>query len=177
MITYLGQNIVEMENIDFAEHVRMNLPVLQERKPPNVNVGLELPSPGPVIKADVRQIQQILINLVINAFESIGDRAGTVHLRVKTVSSTDIPASHRFPADWTVNDHSYACLRVMDSGCGMRKTDFDKLFEPFFSTKSIGRGLGLPVVLGIVRSHNGGITVEAGNGGGSVFSVFFPLSV
>jgi CheY-like chemotaxis protein len=78
--------------------------------------------------------------------------------------------------DWTVNDHSYACLKVMDSGCGIQPTDFDNLFEPFFSTKSVGRGLGLPVVLGIVRAHKGGVTVDDRNGGGSVFSVFFPLS-
>ena len=208
MITYLGQKQVKLEVIDIAELCRISLPILQEGKPLKVGLELDLPSPGPVIKADVKQIQQLLANLVINAWESIGDRAesmecrhpggiggegkekeicqqvaggpvrgnaGTIRLSVKTVSPKDIPSSHRFPVDWNVNGHSYACLEVIDSGYGIKKADFDRLFEPFFSTKFTGRGLGLPVVLGIVKSHKGVITVENRIGGGTVFSVFFPL--
>ncbi len=176
MIGYLGQNPIKLEVVDIAELCRMNLPILQEGKPAGVVLELELPSPGPVIKADANLIKQILATLVINAFESIGDRAGTVHVSVKTVSRADIPASRRFPIDWTADEHSYACLEILDSGCGIRQADFDRLFEPFFSTKFIGRGMGLPVALGIMRSHNGGITVENRLGGGSVFNVFFPLA-
>ena len=176
LITYLGQKQVKLEVVDIAELCRMSLPILQEGKPTSVVLELDLPTPGPVINVDVKQIQQLLVNLIINAWESMGDSAGTIRLSVKTVSPTDIPELHRFPVDWNVNEHSYACLEVMDSGCGVQKTDIDRLFEPFFSTKFTGRGLGLSVVLGIVKSHKGGITVENRIKGGVVFSVFFPLS-
>jgi len=176
LITYLGQKRVKLEVVDIAELCRMSLPILQEGKPRDVVLELELPSPSPVIRGDVKQIQQILSNLVSNAWESISDKAGTIHLGIKTVSPTDIPASHRFPVEWIVEEQRYACLEVMDSGCGIQAEDMDKLFDPFFSTKFTGRGLGLPVVLGIVKSHKGVITVENKIGGGSVFSVFFPLS-
>ena len=135
-----------------------------------------MPSPGPCIRADAKQIQQILTNIVINAREAIGVRVGTIRLTVKTVSGTDIPAAHRFPLEWQSQDQQYVCMEVKDSGCGIKEKDMEKLFDPFFSTKFTGRGLGLPVVLGIVRAHGGGITVERGIDSGSVFKVFFPIS-
>ncbi|MCX6983280.1 MAG: ATP-binding protein, partial [Lentisphaerae bacterium] len=155
---------------------RMRLPVLQGEKPENVDMEADLPSPGPCISADAKQIKQILNNLVINAWESIGDGTGTIHLSVRTVSSADIPKSHRFPLKWQSREQLYACLEVKDSGCGIREEDMDKVFDPFFSTKFTGRGLGLSVVLGYVRINGAVITTENGTGGGSVFSVFFPLS-
>ncbi len=70
----------------------------------------------------------------------------------------------------------YACLEVADTGCGIAAGDIEKVFEPFFSKKFVGRGLGLPVVLGIVKAHQGAITVESKPGRGSVFRVFLPLT-
>jgi CheY-like chemotaxis protein len=204
LITYLGQKQVKLESLDLVELCRMSLPILLEGKPEHVMLETDLPSAGPGIRADAKQIQQLLTNLVINAWEAIGDgaekdkicqqvaggpekrtaaplagigdSAGTIRLSVKTVSSADIPTLHRFPVDWKSQEQSYACLEVADSGCGIREEDIDKLFDPFFSTKFTGRGLGLPVVLGIVRVHQGCIAVRNRIGGGSVFSVFFPLS-
>ncbi|MEI6424696.1 MAG: ATP-binding protein [Lentisphaerota bacterium] len=72
-------------------------------------------------------------------------------------------------------EQSYVCLEIADSGCGIEEKDIDKIFDPFFSTKFIGRGLGLSVVLGIARAHEAAITVESRLGTGSVFRVFFPL--
>ena len=194
LITYLGQSQVKLESLDLAELCRMSLPILQEGKPEYVALQHDLPAAGPGIRADAKQIQQLLTNLVINAFEAIGDgaektktsggaaggplktNAVTVHLSVKTVSSEDIPALHRFPVEWRASEQSYACLEITDSGTGIREEDMDKLFDPFFSTKFTGRGLGLSVVLGIVKAHHGGITVGNRIGGGTVFSAFFPLS-
>jgi CheY-like chemotaxis protein len=135
-----------------------------------------LPFPSPLIRADAKQIQQILTSLVINAWESIGAETGTVYLSVKTVSATDIPELCRHPIKWKAREQQYACLEVADSGCGILEKDMENLFDPFFSTKFIGRGLGLPIVIGIVKTHGGGITIESRIGGGSVFKVFFPLS-
>ena len=176
LITYLGQTQVKLESLDLAGLCRMALPILQEGKPEHVAMETDLPSEGPRIMADAKQIQQLLTNLTINAWEGIGDGAGTIHLSVKTVLPADIPKSHRFPIDWQSREQHYACLEVADSGCGIKEEYMDKLFDPFFSTKFTGRGLGLSVVLGIVKSHKGGITVENRINGGSVFKVFFPLT-
>jgi CheY-like chemotaxis protein len=113
---------------------------------------------------------------VINAWESIGDRASIIRIGVRTISSADIPTSHRFPFGWSPKEQSYACLEVTDSGCGIQEEDMDKIFDPFFSTKFAGRGLGLSVVLGIVKAHDSVITVESRINEGSVFRVFFPMS-
>ena len=176
LLAYLGQERVKLKLFDLAEQCRMSLPILKAGKPEDVALETELPSPGPIIRADEKQIQQILTNLIINAWEAIGDGAGIIRLSVRTVSPTEIPASHRFPVDWRPREQNYACLEVTDSGCGIQKKDVDKLFDPFFSTKFTGRGLGLPVVLGIVKTHGAVITVENGISRGSIFSVFFPLS-
>ncbi len=176
LLAYLGQKQVKLKSLELAELCRMSLPGIEVGKPENVILETDLPSPGPCISADAKQIQQILTNLVINAWEAIGDIPGVVHLGVRTVSSNDIPSSHRFPIAWQSRDQQYACMEVTDSGCGIAEKDMENLFDPFFSTKFTGRGLGLSVVLGIVKTHDAVITVENRIGGGSVFSVFFPLS-
>ena len=176
LLAYVGKARDKIELIDLAELCRMSLPVPQAGKPGKVDMETDLPVPGPLISADAKQIQQILTSLVINAWESIGAETGTIYMSVKTVSATDIPESCRHPIKWKAREQQYACLEVADSGCGILEKDMENLFDPFFSTKFVGRGLGLPMVIGIVQTHAGGITIESRIGGGSVFKVFFPLS-
>jgi CheY-like chemotaxis protein len=137
---------------------------------------IDLLSLGPAISADANQIQQVLTNLVTNAWEACGDGRSAIHLTVKRVSPADIPASHRFPIDWWPHDNAYACLEVADQGSGIANKEIEKLFDPFFSSKCTGRGMGLSVVLGIVRAHRGAVTVESEPGRGSTFRVFLPVS-
>lgn len=177
LLAYLGQMPTKLEMLDLADVCRNSLPLIQAGNPKNVDLKIDLHSPGPCISADVKQVQQLMTNLVINAWEAIGDGAGTVQLSVRSVLQKDIPSFHRFPADWQPREHTYACLEVMDSGCGMHDEDMDKIFDPFFSTKLTGRGLGLSVVFGIVRNHDAAIRIESNLNHGSVFSVFFPLSL
>ncbi len=133
-------------------------------------------SSGPVINANVGQVQQLIRNLVANASESIENTGGTIHLTVRTVSAQDISMTHRFPIDGNPQDNYYACIAVKDTGAGITDKEIEQIFDPFFSTKFTGRGLGLSVALGIVRAHNGVITVESSLGRGSVFRVFLPLA-
>jgi signal transduction histidine kinase len=121
-------------------------------------------------------MQQILTNLFNNAWEAIGKDSGTISLSVKTVASADIPTAQRFPIDWQLQDSSYACLEVTDTGSGIADKDIEKLFDPFYTSKFTGRGMGLAVVLGIVKTHKGVLTVESKAKQGSTFRIFFPLS-
>ncbi len=176
MLTYLGMVPGKLEPLDLSEACRKSLSQLQTAMPEKVVLKADLPPAGLMVMANAHQIHKVLNNLATNAWESLGEGGGVVHLAVKTVSKTEISTTHRFPLDWQPEDNLYACLEVADTGGGIAEKDFDKLFDPFFSSKFTGRGLGLPVVLGVVRSHLGGITVESKEGHGSVFRVFFPLS-
>ena len=176
MLTYLGQTHVEHETLDLSETCQRSLPLLTAGMPKTVGLKTDLPVPGPVIHANTSQIQQVLTHLLTNAWEASRDGSGDIRLTVKPVANADIPVVNRFPVDWQPQAPAYACLEVADAGCGIAATDMEKLFDPFYSSKFTGRGLGLAVVLGIVREHGGGITVTSEPDRGSVFRVFLPVS-
>ncbi len=106
---------------------------------------------------DVNQLEQVFVNILINAVEAVGDK-GTV-----TIRSMAVPASHRLQVD------------ISDDGCGISTQNQAKIFEPFFSTKPKGTGLGLAVSYGIVRNHQGKIRVTSTPGQGTRFSMEFPI--
>ena len=176
MLTYLGQTSGKHEPLDLSDACLRSLPILWAIMPGKVVIETDLPSPGPVISANASQIQQVLTNLITNAWEAVGEDGGSIHLGVKTVSPSEITAPHFYPLDWQLQNNTYACLEVADRGCGIADEDIDKLFDPFFSSKFTGRGMGLPVVMGILRAHSGAITMKSEPGRGSAFRVFFPVS-
>ncbi len=176
MLTYIGQTQVKREPLDLAEACRRGLPLVQATLPSTVVLEAALPAVGPIISANASQIQEVLIKLLTNAWEATSDGAGAIRLTVKLVPAAAISAVNRRPIEWQPCDPVYACLEVADSGCGIAAGDIEKLCDPFFSSKFTGRGLGLPVVLGIVRGHGGSITVESEPGRGSVFRVFLPVT-
>lgn len=176
MLTYLGQTPGKLEPLDLSQTCHLGVSMLRAAIPDKVIMEPDLPSPGPTIRANANQMHQVLTNLVTNAWESICDNQVTVRLTIKTVSPADIPVSHRFPIDWQPQNIPYACMEVTDTGCGIADMDIEKIFDPFFTTNFTGRGMGLPVTLGIVRSHEGAICVESEPGRGTVFRVFLPVS-
>jgi PAS domain S-box-containing protein len=175
MLTYLGQSFVERKPIDLSEACRGSLPIFRAAMPGKIVLETDLPSPGPVILANVDQLQQVLTNLITNAWEAVGEVRGTIHLAVKTVSRSEIPVANCYPTLWKPQDCAYACLELADTGCGIAGKDIENVFDPFFTSKFTGRGLGLAVVMGIVRTHAGAVAVESQLGRGSTFSVFLPL--
>lgn len=177
MLTFLGQASGNQEPMDLSDICRGCLPTLQESIPKKVNLEVNLLSSGPAIKANTFQIRQVLTHLITNAVEAIGENGGFIHLNVKTVLPVEIPEAFRRPLEWQPQDNLYACLEVADSGCGISTETMDKLFDPFFTSKFTGRGLGLPVVLGIVKAHGGAVAVESRLNQGSVFRVILPISV
>jgi len=177
MLTYLGQSVATHELLDLSSVCRNSLPMLTAIIKQGVSFETDLPSSGPAINASLYQINIVLQNLITNASESLADARGSIHLTVKTISLVDIPIAHRFPIDWESKNNTFACIEVQDTGCGIAEKDIEMLFDPFFSNKFTGRGLGLPVVLGIMRAHHGVVVVESEPDRGSVFQVFFPLSV
>lgn len=177
MMAYLGQNTGDHEPLDLCEICRRSLILLRAGMPEKRAVlQADFAASGPTVDANANQIQQVLTNLVANAWESFDRKGGTINLSVETVSAGAIPAKNRFPLGWQPQDKEYACLSVADDGCGMAAAEIKLLFEPFFTSKSFGRGMGLAVVQGIVKAHNGAVTVESLPERGSVFRVFLPVT-
>jgi CheY-like chemotaxis protein len=127
------------------------------------------------VEADVTQVRQVLLNLVTNAAEAIGDGTGTVKVRARIVD-LDEPMLKHACIKTDVPPGPHPCLEVEDDGCGMDERVRTKLFDPFFTTKFSGRGLGLAAVLGIVASHRGTILLRTDIGKGSCFTVVFPFA-
>ena len=175
MLTYVGRTFLP-EALDLSEICRENLPALRVALPHHLTLETSLPVSGPVIRANADQIKQVLTNLLVNAWEACGDARKTISLTLATTAPENISAAHRFPVDREPQNVTYACLEVADAGCGIPGPDIEKIFDPFFSRKFAGRGMGLAVVLGIVRVHHGFITVDSQPGQGSSFRVFLPLA-
>jgi PAS domain S-box-containing protein len=176
MLTYLGQAQGKRVPVNLTAACLRNLSLLRAAIPQDVALETDLPTPGPVISADSNQLQQVLTNLVTNAWEASGEKRGSIRVRVKTVASAEISGMHRFPIDWQAQTQTYACLEVADHGSGIAEKDIEKIFDPFYSSKFTGRGLGLSVVYGIVQAHKGVITVESKLGWGSILRAFFPVT-
>jgi CheY-like chemotaxis protein len=129
----------------------------------------------PPIAADTIQIRQVLVNIILNASEAIGQEEGTI-----TLTTASLYLNHDDLQDYihwpNVGPGDYVMLEVRDTGHGMTPEILQKIFDPFFSTKFIGRGLGLAAVLGIVRGHKGAIQVRSQPQNGCTFRVLFPAT-
>ena len=176
MLAYLGQDTGKKEPIDLSEAYREALLLLTASLPKKARLKTEFPAEGVIILADAVQMKQVLTNLVVNAGEAMGGGEGDITVAIALIPAADIHASRFYPAGWKPKAETYACLSITDTGCGMDPETVDKLFDPFFSTKFTGRGLGLPVVMGIVKAHEGAVTVESGSGQGATFRVFLPVT-
>lgn len=174
MLAYLGQTSGDRQPQSLGDLCRGCLPILQAAMPDRP-LALDLPRPEPMVVANAPELQQVLANLVTNAAEAMAGREGPVRVRLSIQASADFPLARGFPVDWRPTTAECACLEVVDTGHGIAEPDLDLLFDPFFTTRFTGRGLGLPVALGIVQAHGGAIAVASRPGGGSTFRVFLPL--
>ena len=175
MLTYLGQSAGMRMPHNLSQIVEASLSFIRTVAPKVILIQTELPGDGPIVSVDKNQIQQILTNLATNAFEAADRNQGRVNIKVTEISSADLPVENRFPVNWQPAALRYASLEVSDTGVGIAKSDFNKLFDPFFSSHFTGRGLGLAAVLGIARAHGGAVAVESVQGVGSLFRVFLPI--
>jgi signal transduction histidine kinase len=175
MLAYLGQSLRRRQKLDLVAACHEALPGLIRDLPPNVHLRADLPDGVEPVKANTQDVRQILANLVVNAAEAMAEGGGEILVRLLEVSGSDVVPSPILGHGWTPGPSSYACLEVADSGPGMEPQVLGNAFDPFFSTKFTGRGLGLPVVLGMVRAHDGTVTVDSEVGVGSTFRIYLPL--
>jgi PAS domain S-box-containing protein len=174
LLAFSGKGKFVVEPVHLQQFILETQPLLETVVSSRCHIEYDL-SPAAVIEADVTQLRQIVTNLILNAAEATGDHGGTIGLRVGALEC-DRSDLATFLLGQDLPAGPYAVLEVADTGCGMTRETQVRIFEPFFSTKHGGRGLGLAAVLGIVRSHGGALDVASTPGRGTTIRVFFPMT-
>ncbi len=173
MLAYSGKGKFMIEILSLNDVVEEMAFLLKTSISKNIVLSYNLAKKLPPIKADISQISQIVMNLITNASEAIGEQSGIIRL---DTGVTKFDGS-RMPEEYVTHETlkgTYAFILVSDTGCGMSKETIASMFDPFFTTKFFGRGLGLAAVIGIVRGHKGAIRVSSEPGKGSTIMIAFP---
>lgn len=175
LLAYAGRGEFTVEPVSLPEVIRKMTKLLQASIPNRVDLRFDLAHNVPPVVGDPSQIQQVLMNLIINAAEAIGESDGMI---LVTIRAREIKQPDPLGAigGEQINAGRYVVLKVQDTGCGMNDDTKSRVFDPFFTTKFTGRGLGLAAVLGIVLRHKGSIKVRSALGRGSTFEVLLPAT-
>jgi len=176
MLAYSGKGRFRVEALDLNQLVEEMEQMLRVSISKKAILRLSFARPLPAVDADATQLHQVVMNLVINASEAIGEGDGVI-----TISTGSLACSREFLQEIWLDERlpegRYVTLEVADTGCGMDKETLARIFDPFFTTKFTGRGLGMAAVLGIVRGHRGAIKAYSEPGRGTTFKVFFPAGL
>jgi two-component system CheB/CheR fusion protein len=174
MLAYAGKGHLMKERITLADFIPEILPLVRVSIPKTINLVLKLAETTPDIDADQAQLQQLCMNLIINAAEAIGEGGDG---KIEICTSLRSLGAEDLAVDYSADDlipGDYALLEVIDTGSGMDEATRSKIFDPFFTTKFTGRGLGLAAAQGIVKQHGGAIHVFSAPGKGSTFHILLP---
>jgi len=170
LLAYARGGLQQPTATDLNRLIRSVVPMLERTAPARIKFDFQLADDLPTVVADPPRIEQVLVNLCLNAIQATTP-PGTV-----TVATSAVTLDPAAAAELQINQGRYLRLDVTDQGCGIEPEIQDKIFEPFFSTKEMGRGLGLSVTHGIVQSHRGQIRVRSQPGRGTTVSVWLPAS-
>jgi signal transduction histidine kinase len=175
LLAYAGKGSFEVTPVDVSEIVRDVMDLVGISIGPSVAVRVDLREGLPAVVGDASQLRQVVMNLVLNAADAIGEGEGAVAVstRLVTLGEGEVDG---MPGAEAFEPGKFVALRVADTGCGMDEATRERIFDPFFTTKFAGRGLGLAATLGIVRGHRGLLRVESEPGAGSELTVLLPAS-
>jgi PAS domain S-box-containing protein len=174
LLAYLGHRPSEPKPLELGQTVQDCLSLLRPTLDPGVALTVTAADAPVWVLADPAIVEQALERLLTNAIEATEHAAIPIAISLGRTEPGAIDRRYVYPSDWQRQAASYGFLEVSDNGCGMTPQQMESLFEPFFSTKFTGRGLGLPTLLGSIRACGGGVTVVSAPGKGSSFRVHFP---
>lgn len=175
MLTYVGQGIQQLGIINLPDLVRETISELKSQYRPSINLQCVPPTEPLYCKADQQQLKEVITTVLNNSVESLEESEGSVEVTF----GADYFDSTSFPMLFHENrqkDGFYVFCQISDTGHGISAEDLQKIFEPFYTTRFIGRGLGLPLAAGIMCMHHGALTVESSPGKGTVVRVLLPAS-
>jgi CheY-like chemotaxis protein len=170
LLVYARGGLQQPMPTDLNVLIESVMKMLRRTTPPQIEFVLDLPVSNRAIMADPGQIEQVLMNLCLNAIQA---SSPPCNIEISTSPQT-IDAAAGKTLD--LEPGEYIRLQVKDYGCGMDAHTQDRIFEPFFSTKFTGRGMGLAATLGIIKSHRGQIQVVSTPGSGTTMSVWLPVT-
>jgi PAS domain S-box-containing protein len=181
MLAYSGKGAFVVRHLDLSSEVRDMATLLRTAISKQATLVPDLALNLPAVNADPTQIRQIVMNLITNASDALRDASGTISLRTGVVrraelSDPKVGASLQQEESSADGDEQMVYLEIGDTGAGMTPDTLQRIFDPFFSTKFAGRGLGLAAVMGIVQSHQGLIRIRTEPGHGTTFRVLFPAA-
>ena len=176
MLAYSGKGKFVIEPVNLSLLVKNMMKLIEVSVPKHITLYFDVPDNLRMIDADVAQIQQVVLNLLTNAAEAIGeDKPGRITVSIGEMYADKDYLSTAY-GDTEKDEGEYIYLEVSDTGCGMSKDIQRQMFDPFFTTKCTGRGLGMSAMLGIVNGHQGALRVYSEQGKGTTFKVIFPVS-
>jgi PAS domain S-box-containing protein len=175
MLAYAGQGRVEIQALDLSRLVETIVHLLKVSISKKAVLSSDLAGELPAVEGDPGQLTQVVLNLITNASEALGDKPGQITVRTGRIE-VDRGYLSRTYLHADLPEGPYVYLEVSDTGAGMDPETKSKIFDPFFSTKFTGRGLGLAVLLGITRAHHGTISVDSEPEQGTTFRVLLPAS-
>ena len=175
LLSFSGRGPRDVGPLDIGSVVHETTRMMTVRIPSNIKVIESFGDKLPAVQGDKTQMHQVAMNLVTNALEAIGERGGTLTV---TTLSKDCDAGYieDSTAEGEVREGRFVMLSVSDTGCGMDDQSRKKIWEPFFTTKASGTGMGMAAVLGITRSHGGFIKIDSEVGKGSTVIAHFPAT-
>jgi PAS domain S-box-containing protein len=174
LLAYAGRGQITVEPVDLSELIGGMEELLKVSISKKAVLRSELAEGLPRISGDAGQISQVVLNLITNASEALGDEKGVIKVVTDVINHHGEYRPNTYPPVG-LTAGTYAYLSVRDSGEGMDPETEPRVFEPFFTTKASGRGLGLSAVLGIVQAHAGAVSIETELGAGTTFQVLFPV--
>lgn len=175
LLAYAGKARFRVEPLDLSQLVVEMLQLLEAGISKKTRMQGDFSAALPMVQGDPTQLRQVVMNLIVNAAEAVGDEGGAIHVSTGTARVSFDEWQQLIPAG-SLDSPDCVFLEVCDGGGGMSEETLARIFEPFFTTKFTGRGLGLAAVLGIVRGHHGGIHVESTVGKGTRFRIYFPVA-
>jgi signal transduction histidine kinase len=173
ILAYTGRALRHPESLDLSAIVREAQPKLARMAGAGAQLQLDLAENLPPVHADREQVSRVLSNLASNALEALPPSDGRIQIRTSLCEISPEKARERF-RDEELPAGMYVRLEVADNGHGIPEEVAAQMFDPFFTTRFVGRGLGLSAVQGVVRAHGGGIRVSTSAGSGTRFEVLFP---
>jgi PAS domain S-box-containing protein len=176
MLAYAGKAQLTKTQINMNMLVNEMVSMMKSTLPLNAFIKLDLSTRIPTISGDASQLRQIVMNLVINASEAIGKVQGEIRVSLANTRVTAGQADKDYHGK-SIPPGDYVCLEVTDNGCGMDDETKWRIFEPFYTTKFTGRGLGLSAVLGIINSHGGALRLFSQQCQGTTFKVYLPVQI
>ena len=174
MLAYSGRGRFVVQPLALDELIRDMAQLLRVSISKKVSIEYDFRPALPSVLADPTQIRQVVMNLITNASEAIGDVVGVVALSTGVMHCDEAYLQDVVGDSDRHEPGQYVYFEVSDSGCGMSRETLDRIFDPFFTTKFTGRGLGLAAVMGIVRGHKGALHVHSAPGAGTTFRVLLP---